>query len=98
MDLQTLSWNTRPPRARRLDAISIAPGMNYSYQFPCPSDSLHAFEFSAAEDFVDVEWSQNHSNPNPGEVLDYNWQSESMTLVRISRGGNAACQCWGFRS
>ena len=70
MDLQTLSWNTRPPRESKLDTIPITPGMNYSYQFPCPEDSLHVFEVSAVDETVDVEWSQDHSDPNPGKEMD----------------------------
>ena len=92
MDKKTLSWNTRPSRIRQLDKVAMAPGMNYTYQFPCPSDSLHAFEFSAADESTDVVWSQDHSGPNPGEVFNTMRALVWQTTINFSRAGNAAPQ------
>ncbi|KAJ7640758.1 hypothetical protein DFH06DRAFT_1215153 [Mycena polygramma] len=69
LDIRTLSWKTRPARVRKIDSISMAVPRNYTHSFPCPLNSLHAFEFSAANDATFVEWSQGFNNPLPAVVM-----------------------------
>jgi len=66
---KVLTWNTRPARQSKVGTIVITHGMNYTHRFPCPSDTLHVFEFSAGGDATFVEWVQDHTKPIPGVVM-----------------------------
>ncbi|KAI0060423.1 hypothetical protein BV25DRAFT_961190 [Artomyces pyxidatus] len=70
IDPKLLTWSTRPSRVgNKVDTVAVAPGLNYTYRFQCPSDSLQVFEFSAATPTTSVEWSQDHDSPIAAVVL-----------------------------
>src|ERR1700761_2345284 len=67
--MSTLAWNSRPPRTKQIGQITIEHRTNYSYEFACPLNSVHAFEFMANTGTTLVEWFQNTSDPRPGKSL-----------------------------
>jgi hypothetical protein len=67
LNAKRLTWNSRPLRTIKLDAVQIVPGMEYTFKFDCPLNSLWAFEFSARDAECHVTWAQNHSDLNPRE-------------------------------
>ncbi|KAI0078431.1 hypothetical protein K474DRAFT_923194 [Panus rudis PR-1116 ss-1] len=69
LDSRKLSWHTRPSRMEKIATISVRYGTSWSYNFTCPADTLHSFEFSAASGDTLVEWTQDHRQPVPGVVI-----------------------------
>ncbi|CAL1697624.1 unnamed protein product [Somion occarium] len=76
IDSRTLSWKTRPSRAEKVATFQMQYGSKWSHKFSCPTDTLHVFEFGAANDETYVEWTQDHREPTPGVVM---YQSSSFT-------------------
>ena len=66
LNAKVLTWNTRPARVSKVDSITVTHGMSYTHRFSCPSDTLHAFEFSSGGDATYVDWTQDHKKPAPG--------------------------------
>ena len=62
---KTLTWNNRPPRRKKIDTINVELGLQYSYNFTCPMNSVWAFELSAGNEETNVRWSQTWGGPSP---------------------------------
>ena len=65
-DTKTLTYATKPKVEERLATVKVDYEMEWHWQFGCPRDSVHAFEFRATNDFVKVEWWQNKESNNAG--------------------------------
>ncbi|KAH8101227.1 hypothetical protein BXZ70DRAFT_117724 [Cristinia sonorae] len=74
INAKLLTWKTRPARLHKVDTITMTHGMDYTYRFSCPTDTLHTFELCASGDTTHVEWVQDHKKPTPGVVM---WQHAS---------------------
>ena len=66
LNSKVLSWNSRPKRISKVGSVMMTHGMNFTYPFSCPSDTLATFEFSAGGEGTYVDWVQGHKSPTPG--------------------------------
>lgn len=75
LDLDSLSFQTRPRKGERLGIVNAVYDMDWNYDFPCAMDSLHAFTIVPSNDMASVEWWQDKQAEFPGKLSDLPLQS-----------------------
>ena len=67
IDLDSLTFHTRPGKDERIGVINATYDMDWRYDFPCLMDSLHTFSIAPGTNIAIVEWWQDKQAEFPGE-------------------------------